>query len=98
VIDRVFNLVNRSAFFVGWLVGRTVYTLEGLFEWVSDGYARGRDGLPVKVEPPKPSKPRKPLIDLAALSRAVKRASEGPESHADGRTPVAGTTTSADPR
>lgn len=92
MIDRVFNFVNRAAFFLGWFVGRTAYALEGLFEWVADGYARGRDGLPVRVEP------RKPLIDLAALSRAVKRASEGPESHADGRTPVAGTTTSADPR
>jgi hypothetical protein len=95
VIDRVFNFVNRAAFFLGWFVGRTAYALEGLFEWIADGYARGRDGLPVRVEPPKV---RKPLINLSALSHAVKRVSEGPESHADARTPVAGTTTSADPR
>lgn len=86
--------MNTVFYTLGVIAGTIMRHIDIAVEWFADGYNVARFYAP----PREPVEPRTPVTDLAELSHAVKRASEGPESHADGRTPVAGTTTSADPR
>lgn len=84
--------MNTIFYTLGVVVGAFMRQVDIAVEWFADGYNAARYYSP----PREPVEPRKPLIDLDALSRAVRLRPYGSESHGDERTPVSGTTTSAE--
>lgn len=46
-------IVNTIFYTLGIIAGTIMRHIDIAVEWFADGYARGRDGLPVWVEPPK---------------------------------------------
>lgn len=85
--------MNTIFYTLGIIAGTIMRHLDIAVEWFADGYNAARYYSP----PREPVEPKKPLIDLEALRESATAESArlyGPESHADGRTPVSGTTTS----
>lgn len=84
--------MNTIFYTLGVVVGAIMRRVDIAFEWFADGYNAAR----YYSEPRPPVEPRKLLIDLSAVAEAVRKRPYGSESHADARSPVPGTTTSAE--